>query len=90
VLILAAASGHTEVVDVLLSHGANPNAATETGSALMSAIEAQDEASVRLLLAAGADPNLQPSENLQSPLSRAEQLGGQEIARLVREAGGKA
>ena len=55
---LAAHSGYEDVVDFLLAHGADPNAAGAGFSALHVAIMRRDEKMVSALLARGADPNV--------------------------------
>jgi ankyrin repeat protein len=54
---LAAHSGFTEVVEFLLSKGADPNAAPAGFTALHEAIMRRDERMVRALLDHGANPN---------------------------------
>jgi len=56
----AAVEGQSEVVELLLKHGANPNSATSGGrSALQDACWKDDQKSVRILLEYGADVNFQ-------------------------------
>ena len=55
--VLAAHSGYTELVELLLDRGADPNAAKAGFSALHAAIMHRDERMVAALLAHGADPN---------------------------------
>ncbi len=54
---LAAHSGYGELVEFLLDHGADPNAAAPGFAALHAAIMRRDERMVTALLAHGADPN---------------------------------
>jgi ankyrin len=56
-MVLAAHSGYTELVEFLLGHGADANAAKAGFSALHAAIMRRDEKMVSALLANGADPN---------------------------------
>ncbi len=55
--VLAAHSGHGDLVEFLLEHGADPNAAQAGFSALHAAIMRRDEKMVGALLARGADAN---------------------------------
>jgi ankyrin repeat protein len=55
--VLAAHSGHTEIVEFLLDRGADPNAAKAGFTALHAAIMRRDEKMVTALLTHGADPN---------------------------------
>lgn len=55
--VLAAHSGHGELVEFLLEKGADPNAAAAGFTALHEAIMRRDEKTVRALLAHGANPN---------------------------------
>ncbi len=57
-LMWAAAEGHSEVVRLLIERGADAKAISNTGySALAFAVNKNDAASVKALLAAGASPN---------------------------------
>jgi len=55
--VLAEHSGFGELVEFLLDHGADPNAAKAGFTALHEAIMRRDEKTVTALLAHGADPN---------------------------------
>ena len=55
--VLAAHSGYRDLMEFLLEHGGDPNAAAAGFSALHVAIMRRDEQMVRTLLARGADPN---------------------------------
>jgi ankyrin repeat protein len=57
-LVVATHSGHPEVAAVLLDKGADPNASDAGYTALHAAVLRGDEATVKALLAHGADPNL--------------------------------
>lgn len=55
--VMAAHSGFDELVELLLEHGADPNAATAGFSALHAALMRRNTRMVGALLARGADPN---------------------------------
>ena len=55
--VLAAHAGYGELVEFLLDHGADPNAAQAGFTALHAAIMRRDETMVIALLSRGADPN---------------------------------
>jgi len=55
--VLAAHGGHCELLDFLLEHGADPNAAAAGFAALHDAVMRNDSRMVAALLAHGADPN---------------------------------
>lgn len=55
--VLAAHSGHGELVEFLLEKGADPNSAAAGFSALHAAVMRRDEKMVAALVARGADPN---------------------------------
>ena len=57
VVVLAAHSGFTDVVEFLLETGADPNSSAAGFTALHEAIMRRDETLVRILLAHGADPH---------------------------------
>jgi hypothetical protein len=69
--MLATYHGHTELLSLLLYHGADPNSLTSRGqSALAGSIFKKEEACTRILLAAGADPDWPPAD-LGGPTARA-------------------
>ena len=56
-LLIAAALGHVEMVELLMAHGADVNARSATGwTALIAACNAGNTEIARMLLDAGADP----------------------------------
>jgi ankyrin repeat protein len=93
-LIPAAEKGHIENVRELLTTAIDVNHVNKLGwTALMEASMKKGRGPVhteivRLLLAAGADPNL-PDHRGVTPLAHAEKAGNTEIAALLRAAGGK-
>lgn len=80
-LIYAAREGHLDIVQWLLSSGANPDAATCSGgaTALHRAAYCGHLAVVQQLLAAGATPGLQDADG-QTALHKAVQQGHGEVA----------
>jgi uncharacterized protein len=93
-LIPACEKGHLENVRVLLKTSINLNHVNRLGwTALMETAMKKNRGPVhaeitRLLLAAGADPNV-PDHQGRTPLAHAEQAGNKEIAALIRAAGGR-
>jgi len=93
-LIPACEKGHLENVKVLLQTKIDVNHVNRLGwTALMETAMKKKRGPVhteitRLLLAAGADPNI-PDKQGVTPLSHAVQAGNLEIAALLRAAGGK-
>lgn len=97
-MVAAGAPGASEVVQLLLAHGADVNAHDAIdpipvlpsgggrGTALHDAARNGDLASVRLLVDAGADVNAK-SANGQTPLSEATIYGRAEIAEYLRAHG---
>ncbi len=55
---IAAHGGHTELVDVLLKHGADPNAAVAGVAPIHNAVMRNDHEMVATLVAHGANPNI--------------------------------
>jgi hypothetical protein len=62
---------HPHLVPALLSHGADINANNDFGTALGYAVSRHSMASIRMLLAEGADPNLGLGWKNRTPLMRA-------------------
>jgi ankyrin repeat protein len=93
-LIPACEKGHLENVRELLKTPIDRNHVNRLGwTALMETAMKKNRGPVhteitRLLLAAGADPNVPDHEGL-TPLAHAERAGNKEIASLIRAAGGK-
>src|ERR1700730_13788309 len=85
-LIIASSQGSAGVADLLLAHGAAPNAADSFGDTPLSAAAQHGQLDVaRLLLDKGADPNL-PS-NGELPLVRG--INRHDIVELLLERGTK-
>ena len=87
-LMLAARSGHDEVVEVLVAHGADLDHCAKCGlTALMLATINDRAGVVRLLLMAGADTHLEgsgaPGFAGKTALDLAKDLGREEIADLL-------
>lgn len=80
--------GPIDAVVLLLRHGADPNGWDETRDAtpLLMAVMIKHVEAVRILLAAGADPNVRGSEG-DSPLRFCAQEGLLEMARLLLHCG---
>lgn len=77
------------IAEILLAHGANPNTADASKlTPLHVAVIREIPAAVKLLIAKGADVNAK-DENDRTPLSIAESEGFEEIAALLKKAGGK-
>lgn len=93
-LIRAADRGHVAIVDKLLETDTDVNHVNELGwTALLEAIILGDGGArhtevVRLLVEAGADPNIPDSEGV-SPLEHAESRGYGEMSRILRQAGAR-
>jgi ankyrin repeat protein len=82
-LHVATAMGGTAVLEALLEHGADPNAASTVGETpLMNTCFGDKAASAELLLAHGADPN---ARNIggESALMYAARMGSAETARVL-------
>ncbi|MCU9847616.1 ankyrin repeat domain-containing protein [Defluviimonas sp. WL0024] len=86
-LYFAAQRGQDEAVSYLLSVGAEPDSATDFGTALGIAARNNHTGIVAALLAAGADPNLPGGEYGMMPLHQAAERGAIEAARLLLENG---
>jgi ankyrin repeat protein len=86
----AAEKGNIEACRLLLDSGANVKAGEKTGdSALYKAVGARSSTQgrlVRLLIARGANVN-ETTENGETPLMRAAELGNDEIVKLLLESG---
>jgi len=84
-LVLASENGHADLVRVLLTHGANPNASDSYHqSALIWAIVNGHDDVCRLLLAKGADPNAKDYRG-QTPLRFAK--GNAKLVALLKSFG---
>ncbi len=85
-LFLAAASGDTKIVKLLLDAGANVNARGPTGSALARAAQQGNPEIVRLLLQAGAELEAKDSSGWTALFSAA-MTGNSEIVEILLKAG---
>jgi len=85
---LAASDGSTDMVRLLLKHGADIDALGDGRTALLAAVGALDEPMVELLLAEGADPNIGDGRG-ETPLSFAalNPRGSLDIVRMLLRAG---
>jgi hypothetical protein len=84
-LLVAAASGLTEMVTLLLDRGAHVNVADQHGdTALMAAVRAGSVACVKALLARGAQVSARDHEGARAMTYAA---GREDVQRLLREAG---
>jgi len=86
-LYFASQRGQGEVASYLLSVGADPDSATDFGTALGIAARGNHTGIVAALLAAGADPNLPGGEDGRMALHQAAERGAVESARLLLENG---
>lgn len=88
-LLCAASHGSNDIVTLLLNHGADIEAKTDTGmTALARAIYDGQVETVRILLEAGADVNTRDDES-NTPLMRAA-IGHTEVVRLLIDKGANA
>ncbi|KAJ9441772.1 hypothetical protein DIPPA_56294 [Diplonema papillatum] len=86
-LYVAAQNGHVQVVRVLLSHGADPNQAKDSGATpLFIASQQNNVDMVQVLLEAGAYPNT-PTKTGVSPLMIAAYRGHPMVCRILVNAG---
>ena len=86
-LIFASQGCHSEVVQILLSKGADPNIQREDGwTALMSASANGLSEMVHILLKGGADPNIQ-EEDGWTALMIADQNGHSEVVQILLKGG---
>lgn len=87
-LMRAAEFSQSRVVEILLAHGADPNAADVNGrTALITASYVGDALTVAKLLAANADPNAADSPYGFTPLLNATFKGHVEVVKLLLAAG---
>jgi ankyrin repeat protein len=86
-IVSAANSGQTQLIELLLQHGADINGGKGWTALSMAAYCRQVEV-VKLLIKRGADVNLRRG-NYMTPLECAEAQGGEEVAAIIRKAGGK-
>ena len=84
----ACAEQNTRVIKNMVALGANMEDKERGRTALMFAVEANEIETARTLLDLGANPNAENTEGI-TPLAVAEGEGFSEIAKLLREHGGK-
>jgi ankyrin repeat protein len=88
-LILAAREGHADVIAILLASGADPKAATSTGTtALMLAAASGNARAVTMLVENGADVNAKESVMQQTPLMFAAAYNRSEAMSALIKGGG--
>jgi len=86
-LMEAASAGHTDIVRLLIAHGADVNAQSSTGNTpLMYACAGGHEEVVRVLLEAGANVEVH-NENGHTPLMEAASAGHCGVAKILLEFG---
>ena len=86
-LHLAARSGYTALLDLLIANGANVNAEDGRGRTPLSyAVERQDETGMKTLLAAKADPN---AGSAALPLQVAANSAGEAMVETLLKSGAK-
>jgi ankyrin repeat protein len=84
----AAATGHTDLVEFLLTRGLNPNIPSSTGeTALAMAVLCESADTVRILLEAGANPNA-PNIEGWTPLHAAALSDNMEVMDMLLKHGG--
>jgi len=87
-LILAAERGHKDVVQLLLTSGADPNLADEDGfTPLLDAVDDGHFEVAKLLLDYGADPNIANKVDGYVPLMYASGSGHEDIVQLLLDRG---
>jgi ankyrin repeat protein len=87
-LMLAALNGPAPMVELLVRSGAEVNAQASGSTALTEATRKGDPAVLRVLLEAGADPNVAMLDG-SAPACYAKMHGYAQAARLLIEAGGR-
>lgn len=81
-LMRACAHGHDEIVEVLLSAGADPNLVNNLGrTALMYACLYEKESQVQMLIRNGADPNVRGGRDVIPALHKAVENNSREISK---------
>lgn len=83
-IMSAAGGGHLEVVEYLISVGADSNGHNESGSALMWAVDSQNEDVVRFLMRQGSNVNWLNHRG-ESALDQAIEKGGTNIIKILRD-----
>ena len=86
-LVIAAIRMQAEIAEFLLNKGANPNAKDTGGrTALLAAVETQQQGLVELLVAKDADVNAADQQG-RTPMSEANRTRNQEIIDFLRQKG---
>lgn len=78
--------GHNQMVDWLVKNGVDPNFARKGTTALIAAASENDAELVRILVASGADPNLEPDHGML-PLHLAARRGNIEVVEALLDLG---
>ena len=84
---LACAKGHAEVLALFIAAGEDPNAVLTGEPAIMKVARAGNPAAVRVLLAAGADPNVTEPDRGQTALMWAASAGNVGAVKVLLEFG---
>jgi uncharacterized protein len=88
-LIFAALAGNLEIAQLLLAHGANPNAATRVGgTALMAASRANHKRIVDLLLDHAADPSRRDKRGFTALIEAAREGSAEAVSSLLAKGKG--
>jgi ankyrin repeat protein len=86
-LMSAAFNGQEDTAKALIARGANVHADAKGFNALSLAVERNNMAMVKLLLAAGAKPTVRPPQGL-SALEKAEQRQNADMIALLKKGAG--
>jgi ankyrin repeat protein len=86
-LMSAAALGNSEIASLLLKHKADPNLTDSSGNtALLNAVQKQSPATVRALLAGGANPDTQTANGYPALVIAVTDTGSKEVLAALIEA----